>query len=97
MKDEKGREMTYWGGLLSPVRVHDPVLQRVLDEDTRRTTALIDGATGLVIAELPFERMAQRGFGPTRQLLEVEPFRLAPWLTPELAEQELAMLGTKGL
>jgi len=30
-----------------------------------------------------------RGFGPTRQLLTVEPFRLAPWLTLEICEQEL--------
>jgi hypothetical protein len=76
----------------SPVQVNDVTLQRVLDEDARRTTALIDGATGLVLEETP----AQRGFGPTRQLLEVEPFRLAPWLTPELCEQELALQGMKG-
>jgi hypothetical protein len=29
------------------------------------------------------------GFGPTRQLLAGEPFRLAPWLTVEVCEQEL--------
>ena len=97
MKDEKGREMTYWGGLPSPVQVNDTSLQRVLDEDTRRTTALIDGATGLVIEDGPHRiKSSAIGFGPTRQLLEVEPFRLAPWLTPELCEQELALQGTKG-
>lgn len=36
------------------------------------------------------------GFGPAVKLLEVEPFRLAPWLTPEICEQEIAMQGTKG-
>ena len=30
-----------------------------------------------------------QGFGPTRQLLAVEPFRLAPWLTLEVCEQDL--------
>jgi hypothetical protein len=84
------------GSPFSPVQVNDVTLQRVLDEDTRRTTALIDGATGLVLEETPFEQMAQRGFGDTRRLLEVSPFRLAPWLTPELCEQELALQGTKG-
>jgi hypothetical protein len=81
------------GSPFSPVLVNDVTLQRVLDEDTTRTSALIDGATGLVIEET---RMAQRGFGETRRLLEVSPFRLAPWLTPELCEQELALQGTKG-
>ena len=57
-----------------------------------RLTALIDGATGLVIEET---RMAQRGFGETRRLLEVSPFRHTPWLTPELCEQELAMQSRK--
>jgi len=70
------------------------------------TTALIDGATGLVLEETNLQGRGSaragattdmetpatiHGFGPTRQLLEVEPFRLAPWLTPELCEQELAM------
>ena len=84
------------GSPFSPVQVNDAALQRVLDEDTRRTTALIDGHTGLVIKETTFERMAQQGFGETRRLLEVSPFRHTPWLTPELCEQEMALQGTKG-
>jgi hypothetical protein len=81
----------------SPVQVNDVALQRGLDEDTRRTTALIDGATGLVLEDGPHRiKSSAQGFGPTVQLLEIEPFRLAPWLTPELCEQELAMSGTKG-
>jgi hypothetical protein len=48
-------------------------------------STLYDGATGA-----PLEESAPaQGFGPTRQLLAVEPFRLAPWLTPEVCEQEL--------
>ena len=87
----------------SPVQVNDAALQRVLDEDTRRTTEqgrrdiaqwerrmgnLFDGKTGEVIEET---RMAQRGFGETRRLLEVSPPRFQPWMTIELAEKELAM------
>jgi len=52
---------------------------------------LIDGATGAVIEESTFERMAQKGFGPTRPLFEVSPPRFQPWMTPELAEQEMAI------
>jgi len=96
------------GSPFSPVQVNDASLQRVLDEDTRRTTEqgrrdiaqwerrmgnLFDGKTGEVIEET---RMAQRGFGETRRLLEVSPFRHTPWLTPELCEQEMALQGTKG-
>jgi len=88
MKDEKGREMTYWGGISSPVQVN------VLVEDTRRATALIDGATGFVIEDAAnscdhLQQTIVAGFGTTRKLLEVEPFRLAPWLTPAVCEQEL--------
>jgi hypothetical protein len=85
----------------SPVQVNDAALQRVLDEDTRRTTALIDGATGQVIEETtaappgrfdsPYGNTG--GFGPTVKLLEIEPFRLAPWMTQEVAEKELALQG----
>ena len=87
------------GSPFSPVQVNDATLQRVLDEDTRRTTALIDGATGAVIEESRFPNSpwpAGGGFGETRRLLEIEPFRLAPWLTLELCEQEMALQGTKG-
>lgn len=58
-------------------------------------STLYDGATGLVIPDFVRNPQQPLGFGPTVQLLEVEPFRLAPWMTPALAEQEIAMLGTK--
>lgn len=57
---------------------------------------LIDGTTGLVIEDSPQRiKPTAQGFGHTRQLLEVEPFRLAPWLTPEACEQELDIERTK--
>lgn len=63
--------------------------------------ALIDGRTGLVIDDTEdscdhSQKTLASGFGPAVKLLEVESFRLAPWMTPELAEQEIAMQGTKG-
>ena len=61
-----------------------------------REPPLIDGATGAVIEDGPHRiKSTTQGFGPTVQLLEVAPFRLAPWLTPELCEQEIEMQGTK--
>ncbi len=63
-----------------------------------RIPVTIDGATGQVI-EPDYSRVhvtdglgnkSTIGFDPTRKLLEVEPFRLSPWLTPELCEEELA-------
>jgi len=69
-----------------------------------REPVLIDGITGQVIEEPNLQGRGSaragattdmetpapiHGFGHTRQLLEEVPFRLAPWLTPEVCEQEL--------
>ena len=57
-------------------------------------STLYDGTTGLVIEDSPHHlRSTAQGFGPAVKLLEVEPFRLAPWMTPELAQYELEIIG----
>ena len=68
-----------------------------------REPVTIDNATGKVLPEQdsqfanretrgPAEPAPQpQGFGVTRKLLDIEPIRTAPWLTPELAAQELAI------
>lgn len=81
-----------------PVLVNDVTLQRVLDEDTTRTSALIDGATGQVIEDAAdsCDRSQQTlalGFGPTAQLFEVSPPRFQPWLSTEIIEMEVALQG----
>lgn len=41
------------------------------------------------------DQSGNTGFGPTRKLLDTAPILTAPWLTPELAEQEMQIGGFK--
>ena len=69
---------------------------RTFDNDTGR---VIDPVAPVQLEDIidkgaPSARAAA-GLGPTRKMLDTAPIHTAPWLTPELAEQEMAIGGFK--
>lgn len=74
-----------------------------------REPVTIDGATGLIIEDGPHrlrssdasqhdfgtDQSGNTGFGQTRKFLDSNNLPGAPWMTPELAEQEMQIAGLK--
>lgn len=76
------------GQVIEPVITHtphagDPIITFTPGAFGNQTKAPVFGT----------DQSGNSGFGPTRKMLDTQPILTAPWLTPELAEQEIAIGG----